>query len=166
MNQELRTKVTKGFTLVELLVVIAVISMITAMLFPNFMGVRQRARDAQRKSDLAQIQKAMELYKSDENPPVYPTVDSGSGSFPGSLCSKCWSSNGIDDCTGNLYMQHFPCDPQSSNPTPYIYTLDATDNLKYTLSTCLENLADSDRDPTPQPTCQAVSKASYTVNEP
>ena len=157
-------KVNLGFTLVELLVVIAVISMITALLFPNFMGVRQRARDSQRKSDLAQIQKALELYKLD-NITSYPTIDEVSLSFPSSLCNKCWSQAGIDNCTTNLYLRKFPCDP-SDGATPYIYTLDSGDALKYTLSACLENLADPDKDLAPVPACQAASKASYTIHEP
>jgi len=45
-----------GFTLVELLVVIVIISVLAGLLVSNFIGVRLRGRDAQRKSDLAQIQ--------------------------------------------------------------------------------------------------------------
>jgi general secretion pathway protein G len=60
----------KGFTLIELLVVIAIIGMLSALLVPNFMGARERARDAQRKSDLKQIQKALEMYRQDQNPPL------------------------------------------------------------------------------------------------
>jgi general secretion pathway protein G len=56
----------KGFTLIELLVVIAIIGMLSALLVPNFMGARERARDAQRKSDLKQIQKALEMYRQDQ----------------------------------------------------------------------------------------------------
>jgi len=148
-----------GFTLIELLVVIGIITMITALLFPNFMGARQRARDAQRKSDLSQIQKAMELFKLDQKPPVYPTT----GAFPASLCGQCWSS--AADCGGNIYMHKFPCDPGSSVPTPYIYARD-TDTLKYTLSACLENAADPDADVTPIPSCSGGANTSYTVHEP
>lgn len=148
-----------GFTLVELLVVIAIMTMVIALLFPNFMGARQRARDAQRKSDLAQIQKAMELHKFDQNPPAYPTT----GAFPASLCGQCWSS--ASDCSGNVYMRKFPCDPGSTAPTPYIYARDATDTLKYNLSACLENAGDPDADLTPIPAC-GISNTSYTIHEP
>src|SRR3989344_6888197 len=63
-----------GFTLIELLVVIAVIAMVIVVIFPNFMGIRQRARDTGRKSDLAQLQKALEIYKQDQNPQTCPTT--------------------------------------------------------------------------------------------
>lgn len=149
----------KGFTLVELLVVIAVISFTIAVLFPNFMGARQRGRDVQRKSDLSQMQKAIELFKLDQNPQSYPTT----GAFGTTLCNKCWSTGA--DCSGTVYMRKFPCDPGSLAPTPYIYTRNTSDPLKYTVSACLENLVDPDRDTTPVPTCGA-SATSYTIYEP
>ena len=65
----------KGFTLVELLIVIAIIGVLSALLMANFIGVRQRARDAQRKSDLRQMQSALELYRSDLG--LYPTTQNG-----------------------------------------------------------------------------------------
>lgn len=160
-----------GFTLVELLVAIGIISLALAFLFPNFMGARERARDMQRKSDLKQVQSALELYKQDRSPPAYPTgsisTSCGGGGFEGvespMCCNQCWSSQA--DCAGNLYMRKFPCDPAGGNPTPYIYSRDSVDNLKYALTACLENPVDPDRDPTPEPTCGA-GKASYTVHEP
>jgi prepilin-type N-terminal cleavage/methylation domain-containing protein len=152
----------QGFTLVELLIVIAVITMIMVVVFPNFMGVRQRARDSQRKSELAQIQRAIELYKQDQMPPVYPTT----GALSSDLCGKCWSSGGMN-CSGNIYMYKVPCDPQSSGttPTPFLYIASGADALQYTISTCLENAGDSDRDVTVNPSCN-YSGASYTVHEP
>lgn len=152
-----------GFTLVELLVVIGIITMITALLFPNFMGARLRARDSQRKTDLKQIQGALELYKLDQIPPAYP-----SGNFAASMCGKCWSATPGQQTTcpaGNVYMRKFSCDPGSNNPTPYIYTRDASDILSYSLTGCLENLVDPDRDPTPVAACVTPGYASYTVNE-
>lgn len=146
----------KGFSLVELLVVIGIIAIIMVAVFPNFTGARQRARDNQRKIDLRSIQAALDLYKSDQNPPAYvpsPTLPL--------LCNTCWSSGA--SCTGNIYMRKFPCDPASvTTPTPYIYTLNSGDNLKYTLSACLENPVDSDRDTSNATGCSV----SYTVNEP
>lgn len=155
-------KLHSGFTLIELLVVIAVITMVMAVFFPNFMGARQRARDAQRKSDLAQMQKSLELYKLDQSPQSYP-ADAVLSS-----CGGCWSAGGVyATCApSNLYMRKVPCDPGSTAITPYIYKRSATDNLKYTLSTCLENAVDADRDATVEPTCAPWTNVSYTVSEP
>ncbi len=153
---------SQGFTLIELLVVIAVITMVMAVFFPNFMGARQRARDTQRKNDLAQIQKSMELYKLDQNPQSYP-ADAVLSS-----CGGCWTDGGVyATCApSNLYMRKIPCDPGSTAITPYIYRREATDNMKYTLTACLENAVDVDRDSTVEPTCVPWTNVSYTVREP
>lgn len=123
-----------AFTLIELLVVIAIMSGLTALVLPNFMGARERARDTQRKSDLRQIQKALELYKLDQTSPSYIAT----ASFPAS--SSCFSS--AASCTGNVYIKKFPGDPQGTPSSNYYYLRDASDSLKYTLCACLENKAD------------------------
>ncbi len=145
-----------GFTLVELLVVIGVIAMILAVVFPNFMGARERARDSKRKTDLLEIRKALEIYKLDQNPPSYPANDFLNNS---DLCNSCWSTG--PNCTQTIYMRKFPCDPQTS--LPYIYNLNEADNLKYSLSACLENEADPEKDSEVAAGC---TLASYTIYQP
>lgn len=62
-----------GFTLVELLVSISIISLMLAFLLPNLMGARERARDAQKKQDLNTIKTALRLFYNDaQGYPVYP----------------------------------------------------------------------------------------------
>ena len=56
-----------GFTLIELLVAIGIVAVLTGMAAFNFNQSRVRARDIQRKSDLSQLQKAMELYRNDND---------------------------------------------------------------------------------------------------
>ncbi|HLL60095.1 MAG TPA: prepilin-type N-terminal cleavage/methylation domain-containing protein [Candidatus Nitrosocosmicus sp.] len=144
----------KGFTLIELLVVIAIIGSLSALLVPNFMGARERARDTQRKSDLKQLQKGLELYKLDQNPPTYPQEKD----LP-AVGSK-WENT----TTNSVYMNKFPGDPKV---TPaYSYAL-GSDVLTYTLVACLENKADPDSS-----SCQDVgyegceSDKCYVVTEP
>lgn len=129
-----------GFTLIELLVVIAIIGGLSAIVLPNFMGARERARDAQRKSDLKQLQKALETYKQDQvAPKAYPTTGPNNSLVNS---GQCWSSGA--NCSGNIYMNKLPYDPQNITPTPYFYQLNSSDNFKYTLCACLENKADTD----------------------
>ena len=56
----------KGFTLVELLVTISIIATLTAILLPNFMGAREKAKDAQRIQDMGSIKNALRLYYNDK----------------------------------------------------------------------------------------------------
>ena len=58
-------KSRRGFTLIELLVVIFIIGTLTAIILPNFVSSRQRARDARRKQDLADIKNALRMYYND-----------------------------------------------------------------------------------------------------
>jgi prepilin-type N-terminal cleavage/methylation domain-containing protein len=145
---------TLAFTLIELLVVIAIISMLSALLLPNYMSARERARDAQRKSDLKQIEKAFEMYKQDQNPPAYPIA------IP--TADLCWSS-GVN-CTGNIYMNKFPKDPSSTGTSTknYYYTFD-NGALTYELDACLENIADTDAVACPAGYCSSVSTKCYKV---
>ena len=52
----------KGFSLVELLVVMFIIAVLTGVLLPNLMGARQKAKDAQKISDAGAIKDALRLY--------------------------------------------------------------------------------------------------------
>lgn len=65
-----------GFTLLELLVVLLILGVLTALGLNNFFKSQIKARDAQRKSDLEQIAKSLELYYNDRG--YYP-IDDGDG---------------------------------------------------------------------------------------
>lgn len=145
----------KGFTLIELLVVIAIIGSLSALFLPNFMAAREKARDSQRKSDLKQVQKAIEIYRQD-------TTDS---SFPAALptINVCWSSS--PGCTDNVYMNKFPGDPnRTDNGGAYFYS--RTSSTTYTLCACLENMADPDGTSGDCDASYACAGKSYIVNEP
>ncbi len=68
-----------GFSLVELLVVIAVISTMMAILLPNLMGARERAQDSQKIQDLSAIKNGLRLYYNDHQ--AYPTPGAGNGAL-------------------------------------------------------------------------------------
>lgn len=145
-------KCKHGFTLIELLVVVAIIGVLSALLMSNFIGVRQRARDAQRKSDVHQIQSALELYRADIG--SYPATSSLS------TCGKAVSLKSPDNAT--TYMQSIPCDPSSGSP--YSYTSDGT---TYTLISCLENSTDGQKDSTNNTSaCDGTTGFSYTLTNP
>jgi len=67
-----------GYTLVEILTVICIIGVLTALLLPNLMNARQRARDAKLKVKLKQFQTALRAYYNDKR--TYPAI--GNINFP------------------------------------------------------------------------------------
>lgn len=76
-----KKRVTGGFTIVELLIVIVVIAILATISIVAYRGVQDRARNAQRLSDAKTIVKALELYKAQTG--EYPPANS-SGQNAGS----------------------------------------------------------------------------------
>lgn len=62
----------RGFTIVELLIVIVVIGILAAITVVAYNGIQLRARDTDRLSDISQIRKKLEAYKAINN--VYPSA--------------------------------------------------------------------------------------------
>jgi general secretion pathway protein G len=58
------TKAHRGFTLIELLVVISIIGLLSSVVLASLNSARSKARDAERASDINQVNKALELYYS------------------------------------------------------------------------------------------------------
>jgi len=107
----------KGFTIVELLIVIVVIGILAAITIVAFNGIQQRGRDAQRKSDIASITKALELYYIDN------------GEFPlangSTTINSSWSTT-ADASWQNFktiiaaYMKSVPADPSNTSGLPSV----------------------------------------------
>lgn len=101
----------KGFTIVELLIVIVVISILATISIVAYNGVQERARDSQRRGDVQAIVKALELYYIDNG--RYPP---GSGS---TTINTGWSTT-ADGSWANLasllrpYLATLPRDPIST----------------------------------------------------
>jgi len=115
----------KGFTLIELLIVIAILGFLSTIGLASFRSSQIKSRDAQRKHDLGQIQRALEAYYNDKG--GYPlTAD-----FPGGGGS--WS-----DEHETLYMKEIPKDPKFGN-----YAYYSADGTSYRIYARLENVKDA-----------------------
>lgn len=121
----------KGFTLIELLTVISIISVLTALLTVAFVSVSARSRDSQRKSNIKQIQAALELYKADND--AYPPT----ATITSIACDQPFQTGISPNFT--KYMNKFPCDPKG---TKYFYS---STGSAYVLASCIENTADKER---------------------
>ena len=170
-NLKLKTKkFNKGFTLIELLIVIAIIGVLATLLMVNFVGVRQRARDAQRKSDLRQIQSALEIYRSDNS--SYPNGTSSVAELftcpPQPSPAAC---TGSANCFGNstcstIYMKSVPTDPSGGGYDGGNYYYQSSGST-YTLEACLENSGDSQGASTnPSGITGCSSGKYYVLNNP
>jgi prepilin-type N-terminal cleavage/methylation domain-containing protein len=68
----------KGFTIIELLVVVAIIGLLSSMVLTSVGQARKKARDSERRQTLRNVQKAFELYYNDNG--KYPLTPGGVGS--------------------------------------------------------------------------------------
>ena len=111
----------KGFTIVELLIVIVVIAILAAITIVAYNGVQARAHDSKREADGNGIKKALEVYRVANN--RYPlTAYTGGGSVGG------WESSHnedpgefIADLKNYGYASGTPVDPTNSVSNEYRY---------------------------------------------
>ena len=103
---------TRGFTLIEILVVVVIIGILGAVIVPNLLGRPDQARITAAQSDLRSLANALDIYRLDNF--QYPSTDQGlealvtqPSGFPE---PKNYNPDG--------YIKKLPTDPWGS---PYIY---------------------------------------------
>lgn len=120
---------SSGFTLVELLLVIAIIGILISFLSISFFSVRQRTTDAQRKTDIQELRSALEQFRSDND--LYMTF----GEYAAVNCGSPFKT-----ATSNTYIQKTPCDPKTTGQKYFYFPYNA--GFSYVLVSCLGNSED------------------------
>jgi type II secretion system protein G len=125
---------TKGFTLIELLTVIAIIGILASVVLVSLSSSRAKSRDDRRKSDLAVIQQAIEMYYSDHHSfpsnTSTPAVSSATDGNPIDVASLKTALSG--------YLPTMPSDPSGNVPYEYVYVLDSNSLQHYMVISTLE----------------------------
>ena len=75
VRENLKKSRKGGFTLVELMVVVAVIAILAAIAMPQFLSAADIARNAKETADIQIIKNATQLYMIDKNVDTPPTVE-------------------------------------------------------------------------------------------
>jgi general secretion pathway protein G len=106
------TSKIKGFTLIEVMVVVVILSILAAIVVPKIMDRPEQARSTKAKSDVRALEAALNLYRLDNM--IYPTTDQGLEALVTEPTDapepKNWKAGG--------YLDRLPADPWGN---PYLY---------------------------------------------
>lgn len=124
-----------GFTLIEILVVVSIIGILSAVLYANFGSARQEARNKAMQTELIEVQLALELYKAQNN--EYPDAASCGGSTFGvdwADTDNCATTPIINGLVPD-FIAELPVSADSGNSNCNIrYQVDSADHSWYKLT--------------------------------
>lgn len=129
----------KGFTLIEILVVISIVGLLSSVFLVGLAGFRSRGRDARRLADIKSVQQGVEIYYTRCG--RYP---GDADCVAGTAGAKTWSalSTALTGTSG-LGITKVPTDPLGTND--YRYGVSG-DGQSYIIGAVLENVGDRSLD--------------------
>ncbi len=104
-----RQKAVSGFTLLEIMVVVAIIGLLAAVIVPNVIGQGEAAKVDLTKANMGKIVQQLDLYKFNNG--SYPTTEEGlNGLVERPASARKWPDGG--------YLPKVPQDPWNND---YVY---------------------------------------------
>lgn len=103
----------RGFTLLEVMVVIVILALLAAVVAPNVLSNQDKAMQKKAQADIAALEQAIDMYRMDNF--VYPSTEQGLEALvskPQNVSLKNYNSDG--------YIKRLPSDPWG-NPYKYLY---------------------------------------------
>jgi type II secretion system protein G len=97
----MRTRIRKGFTLVEILIVVVILGILAAIVIPQFTNASEDAKDSAVRSQLQTIRNQIELYRVRNNGTTPPSLDTGT----------------FTDLISDDYLRTAPVNPWNSSDT-------------------------------------------------
>jgi prepilin-type N-terminal cleavage/methylation domain-containing protein len=143
-----------GFTLIEVLLVISIITLLSSIILSFTVTARVSARNTTRAANVSQVSKALEIYYNENN--AYPSGTyfsawdiSGSSNADGSCwCQDPQTQNDLKQAlVGNRILSKLPQDPAPRNSGAYLSDgnsngfLYVSDGQNYVIGTYLERVA-------------------------
>ena len=109
MKTQKHRKAMSGFTLLEIMVVVAIIGLLAAVIVPNVIGQGEAAKVDLTKANMGKIVQQLDLYKFNNG--SYPTTEEGlNGLVERPASAKKWPEGG--------YLPKVPQDPWNND---YVY---------------------------------------------
>mgnify|MGYP000888464421 FL=1 len=95
----------RGFTLLEIMVVIVILGILASLVVPNLMGNKEKADRQKAVSDITALENALDMYKLDNS--LYPNTEQGLDALVTKPTSQPEPRNYRDDG----YIKRLPKDP-------------------------------------------------------
>jgi general secretion pathway protein G len=108
MLHVVRHKLSKGFTLIELMIVVVILGILATIIMPKILGRPEQVRRMKAKVDIRNIESALALFKTDTG--RFPTTSEG--------FEVLVSDPGIKGYNSDGYLDKLPIDPWGNK---YIY---------------------------------------------